>query len=82
MADGRTLTEALAARDVLRMRHSILRRMVDATTPNLRYSRTEIHMSRRLDAAALERVADERAREIRQLDLAIQETSWTSQLQE
>lgn len=74
---GQTLTEALARRDALTQRHSIVQSVIDAATkaPD-RYGVKEIRWVVTLDAAALQRQADDLAREIRELNAAIQEAGW------
>jgi hypothetical protein len=75
---GSTLTEALARRDVLGIRHSALKSIIDATTKaQARYSRSEIRIVRTVDVAALRKSADDAARERRELDAEIQQVNWT-----
>ena len=45
-----------------------------------RYGRAEIRILPTVDVGALRRQADELARERRELDTAIQETNWTTEL--
>ncbi|MDQ3769954.1 MAG: DIP1984 family protein [Actinomycetota bacterium] len=81
LPDGQTLTAALAKRDALALRQSVLRTAVEAMTQaQARYSRSEIRMTRRLDAAALRKEIDDLARRRRELDTAIQEHNWTTEL--
>jgi hypothetical protein len=62
LPSGATLTEALARRDVLGMRHSALTAVVKATAQaQARYSRSEIRIVRTVDVAGLRRAADEAA---------------------
>jgi Family of unknown function (DUF6847) len=78
---GRTVTAALARRDVLARRQSVLRSAADAVTEaQARYSRSEIRMIRQLDVVRLHKGADDLARERRELDTAIQEHNWTTDL--
>lgn len=75
--DGRgTLTDALARRDVLRMRHA-----ADAASGRdqrgaVRQLRSELKMLAALPVAQLRAQADVLAREIREIDVAIQRTNW------
>ena len=81
LPDGRTLTAALAQRDVLALRQSVLRSTVDAVTQTqARYSRSEIRLTRQFDVSAVRREIDDLARRRRELDTAIQEFNWTTQL--
>jgi hypothetical protein len=80
LADGRTITDALASRDVLKMRHSLLVHAADAGLTEQRgWGRTthsELATLSAVDVKALRSRADEVAAELRKLDLAIQETNW------
>lgn len=81
LPDGQTLTAALARRDVLGVRQSVLRTAVEAVAQaQARYSRSEIRMTRQLDVAALRKELDELAKQRRELDTAIQEHNWTTEL--
>ena len=81
LPDGRTVTEALAHRDVLALRIGVLRTAAEALAQaQARYSRSEIRLVRQLDAAALRSDIDALARERRELDTQIQEHNWTTDL--
>lgn len=83
LADGRTVTAALARRDILATRQSVLRTAVDSVADTqARYSRSEIRLERQIDVAALRKEIDDLARERRELDTAIQEYNWTADLVE
>ena len=75
---GLTLTDALAKRDVLAQRHSILTAIVEATSPQgrFRYGTSEIRWLPQLNAAELHKQADEVAKQLRELNAAIQEAGW------
>ena len=77
LADGSTLTDGLARRDVLTIKQSVLRDVVDAVTAGqARYSRSEIRVQRQIDVGALRKEIDDLARERRELDVEIQERNW------
>ncbi|MCF6523387.1 DIP1984 family protein [Streptomyces sp. JJ36] len=81
MGDDGTLTDALARRDVLRMRHSIVSASADAAAGKgergyVRQMRSELMMLSALPVADLRAQADVLAREIRRLDMRIQRTNW------
>jgi hypothetical protein len=83
LPSGATLTEALARRDVLGMRHSALKAVADATIQQqARYSRSEIRLVRTFDVADVRKRVDSLAREQRQLDVEIQAANWTVELDE
>ena len=78
MADGATVTEALARRDVLRSRHSVLAEAADAAAGRTygRQLRSELKMFTALPVAELRATADQVARELRDLDVRIQQANW------
>lgn len=78
--DG-TLTDALARRDVLRLRHSLLTAAADAAAGKGdrgfgRQLRSELVMLSALPVAELRARADVLAREIREIDVRIQRKNW------
>jgi hypothetical protein len=83
VGDGRTITELLAERDVLALRQGVLRSAADAVAQaSARYSRSEIRLTRQIDVGAVRREIDDLARQLRELDTAIQEHNWTTDLRE
>ncbi len=81
LRSGATLTEALARRDVLALRHGVLRQAAEtAAQAQTRYGRSEIRFVRLLDVASLRARLDDLARERRELDTEIQEHNWTVDL--
>lgn len=83
--DG-TLTDALARRDVLRTRHSVLTAAADAAAGRerqrgmVRQLRSELPMISALPVGELRRQADEVACEIRELDMRVQRVNWEADL--
>ncbi len=81
LADGRTLMEAIAERDMLLMRRSVLGDLVEAATPEHdRYSRTEIRYVPTVDVAEIQKRADQVAQRYRELDAEIQALNWETEL--
>lgn len=83
-ADG-TVTDALARRDVLRLRHAVVTAAADAAAGRdqrgvVRQLRSELKMLSALPVADLRAQADALAREIRELDMRIQRTNWEADL--
>ncbi|MBO1414722.1 DIP1984 family protein [Streptomyces sp. FH025] len=78
MAGGGTLTDALARRDVLRLRHSVVTAAADAAAGRggVRQLRSELKMLSALPVGELRTQADVLAREIREIDVEIQRTNW------
>ncbi|MEU1121374.1 MULTISPECIES: DIP1984 family protein [unclassified Streptomyces] len=82
--DG-TLTDALARRDVLRLRHSVVTAAADAAagTGDRGYGRqlrSELMMLSALPVAELRGQADALARDIREIDVRIQRANWEADL--
>jgi hypothetical protein len=77
---GETITDALARRDVLRLRHAVVTAAADAATGRsqggIRQLRSELKMLAALPVAQLRAQADEIARELRELDIRIQRSNW------
>ncbi|KOG51234.1 hypothetical protein ADK76_37510 [Streptomyces griseoflavus] len=76
-----TLTDALARRDVMRLRHSVVTSAADAAAGTGergygRQLRSELLTLPALPVAELRRQADLIAREVREIDVAIQRTNW------
>lgn len=83
LPDGTTLTAALARRDVSGTRYGLLKALVGTASDRLpRYGRAEIRTLPTVEVAPLRRRMDEVARERRELDTAIQQTNWTTELME
>jgi len=84
LADGRSMTAALARRETLRARHSLLSSAADAAQGGggggFRQLRSELRQFAALPVAELRRQADDTARELRELDVEIQRTNWEADL--
>jgi hypothetical protein len=82
--EGGTLTDALARRDVLRLRHSVVTSAADAAAGEgqrgFRQLRSELKMIPALPVADLRRQADDLARQLREVDTLIQRTNWEADL--
>ncbi|MWV48006.1 hypothetical protein GRS96_01800 [Rathayibacter sp. VKM Ac-2803] len=81
--EGVPLTAALARRESLRGRHSILVRAADAASGERGYRqlRSELRRLSALPVTELREQADAVARELRELDSSIQRTNWEVDLQ-
>lgn len=81
VTDKGTLTELIARRDCLNIRISAYRDLItDASCLSQRASRTEIKIISAVDVKALQKQADEMAKELRLVDNKIQETNWLTEL--
>ncbi|MFB7663617.1 DIP1984 family protein [Kitasatospora sp. NPDC056138] len=81
LSTGGTLTDALARRDVLRLRHAVISSAADAAAGRdqhgvVRQLRSELKMLSALPVAELRSQADVLAREIREVDIRIQQANW------
>lgn len=76
-----TLTDALAVRDVLRVRQELYRMLAQAAANKQdRYSRFEVKFESTVDVAQIQEQADALAREYRELDTRVQELNWQTEL--
>jgi hypothetical protein len=81
-----TLTDALARRDVLRLRHGVVTSAANAAAGEgqrgFRQLRSELKMIPALPVAELRGQADDLARRLREVDTEIQRTNWEADLLE
>lgn len=87
---GFTLTDAVARRDVLRLRRTLYVTAADAAIGRgqshpgmgVRQMRSELRYLSALDVPALRQRADDCAKQLRELDNRIQQTNWEVELAE
>jgi hypothetical protein len=83
---GGTLTDALARRDVLRLRHSLVTAAASAAAGEgqrgFRQLRSELRLIPALPVGELRDQADDLARRLREIDTLIQRTNWEVELLE
>jgi hypothetical protein len=83
LESGLTVSDALAVRDTLKLRHDIMRELArSAVITQSRYSRSEVKFVSAVNVVAIQQRADELAREHRELDTRIQELNWLTELVE
>ncbi|WP_125099202.1 DIP1984 family protein [Leucobacter chromiireducens] len=77
-----TMTDALARRDSLRLRHAITIEAAEAAQSGagFRQMRSELREVSALEVPALHAQADELARELRELDARVQQANWANDL--
>ncbi len=81
LREGRSLTELIARKDVLSLRISTLRSVVEAATGSIdRYSVNEIRYVRTVDVARIQKQIDDLSRDLRELDVEIQQLNWLTDL--
>jgi hypothetical protein len=80
--EEQTLTDALAVRDVLRLKQGVYWNLGQAASVRQhRYSRSEIKLQSSVNVPRILQRADELAREYRELDTLIQAANWANELQ-
>jgi hypothetical protein len=82
LPDGRTLTMAVADRDELTQKHSLIQHAIDNSSKQPdRYSMAEIRWIAAVDVAKLQKQLEDLSKKIRELNLTIQEVNWNHQLE-
>jgi hypothetical protein len=80
---GRSMTEALATRDVLKIRQATYRDLAESgTITHSVMTRSEVRFKPTINVAEVQKSADAIARELRDLDARIQEANWLTELRE
>jgi len=83
LVKGMTIADAIAYRDVLRMKQSIYRELaLAAAVTEDRFTKSEIKFVSTVDIARLLKQADSIAKEHRELDTKIQEANWLTVIKE
>ncbi len=83
LPDGKSLMEAIAQRDMLKMRHQMAKDLANAAAPerdSWRHTRSEVKFKPTIDIAEWRRKADSIARDYRELDATIQAANWATDL--
>lgn len=81
LESGVTLSDALAIRDTLKLRHGIYRELAQAAIITQdRYSKSEVKFKSTVNVAEIQKQADQLAKEHRELDAKIQGTNWLTEL--
>jgi len=80
---GNSLSDILAVRENLKLRHKLYVEMIDQSTiRQARFSRNEVKFRRTVDVKSIRKVADDLARTYRELDIRIQALNWVTELLE
>ncbi len=81
--DEDTLADALARRDVLKLRASTYRDLIEAASfKSQRYGQAEIKSFATVDVRALQKQSDDLSKQLRELDTKIQSLNWTADIVE
>lgn len=80
---GRTMTKALAERDVLKQQQATYRDLAEAGTVSRSIvTRSEVRFKSVVDVSAIQKRADTQAKSLRELDTHIQAVNWQADLQD
>jgi hypothetical protein len=83
LTPGRTVADAIAQRDVLRIRHTVLRDLAqNATVTQDRYTKSEVKYKSTVNVSSIQKQADDLAKQHRELDAMIQAANWERELKE
>jgi septicolysin len=81
--DGMSLTEMIAKKDVLTLKANVLREFATSASQKVDlYSNSEIKILSTVDVAALQKQVDALSKEIRELEMKLQEANWAVDLVE
>ena len=81
--EGASLTEMIAKKDTLSQKASVLREFAKSASQKVDlYSNSEIKILSSVDVAMLQKQIDELSKEIRELDMKLQEANWSVDLVE
>jgi len=81
VADGKTLTDIIAQKDILSVKVNILRNLISAASRRTnRYAQTEIKILSTVNVRDLQKQADDISAEIRKLDNLLQASNWSTDL--
>jgi hypothetical protein len=82
-ADGKTISDALAERDVLVFRRGLYNELAQAASvTQVQYIRTEVKFVSTVNVGEAQKQADALARAYRELDARIQELNWQTEVVE
>lgn len=81
--DGISLTEMIAKKDALTLKANVLREFATSASQKVDlYSNSEIKILSTVDVAALQKQVDALSKEIRELEMKLQEANWAIELVE
>ena len=81
--DGMSLTEMIAKKDALALKANVLRGFATSASQKIDlYSNSEIKILSTVDVAALQKQVDALSKEIRELEMKLQEANWAVDLAE
>ncbi|MDQ1328688.1 MAG: hypothetical protein QG641_1973 [Candidatus Poribacteria bacterium] len=81
LESGVTLSDALAIRDTLKLRHGIYRELAQAAIITQdRYSKSEVKFKSTINVAEIQKQSDQLSKEHRELDAKIQGANWLTEL--
>ena len=82
-AENKTLTDALAERDVLSLKRKIYSELAKAASvTQTRYSKSEVKFRSTVDVTSIQRQVDDMSKAYREMDAQIQALNWATDLTE
>lgn len=82
-AEGKTLSDALAERDVLALRRGVYADLAQAASvTQSRYNKSEVKFKSTVNVSEIQKQADELSKAYREMDSRIQEINWKTDLLE
>jgi hypothetical protein len=82
LPDGTTLMEAIAQRDILKLRRETLEALANSAVPTQdRFTRTELKYVPTVEVATLRKEVDRLSKAYRELDAAIQAVNWIVEME-
>lgn len=83
LAAGQTITDAIAIRDILKLRYNVYIELAKAAAITQgRTTKSEVKFKSTVEIVEIQKKADELAKEYRKLDTKIQEANWLTDLKE
>lgn len=80
-ANGVTITELIGKRDCLRRKAEVMRNFLNAASETVpRHTKTEIRIFPTVNVEQLRLTCDEISKQVRKIDIQIQELNWTTEL--
>ncbi|MBR1749544.1 MAG: DIP1984 family protein [Ruminococcus sp.] len=79
--NGRSITEIIASKDTLMLKISVYRDFLDNASKKVdRYSKSEIRIDSTVNVRELQKMVDDDSKRLRELDTALQQLNWTTEL--
>lgn len=81
LESGQTITDALAQRDILQLKHAIYNQLAQSASVSYdRYTKSEVRYQSTVEVSVIQQHADTLAKEHRDLDALLQAANWVTDL--